>query len=107
MKEVRNAVVLVDNYRRPSKQRNTAGRYIVGAKSEKEAEKLVQELIKFGSVQFYYWEDERDTTYNENHPKCKYKEIFKMSYEQGYPYYPTTRCTTDKIERENENEKNT
>ena len=56
MREVRQAIVLVDAFRRPSRRRNTAGRYRVGAKTEKEAEQLVQKAIGFGSVKFYYWE---------------------------------------------------
>lgn len=68
MKKVRTAVVLVDAYR-PSR-RNTAGRYIVGAKTEKEAVKLVQKAIGFGSVQFHYWE---------RVPTVKYKEVLKAS----------------------------
>lgn len=56
-KEIKQAIVLVDVYRRPDRQRNTAGRYRVGAKTEKEAEELVRKAIGFGSVKFYYWED--------------------------------------------------
>lgn len=58
MKKVRQAIVLVDSYRRPGRCRNTEGRYRVGAKTEKEAERLVQKAIGFGSVKFYYWEDD-------------------------------------------------
>lgn len=57
MKPVKQAIVLVDAHRRLSRCRNTMGRYRVGAKTEKEAEKLVQQAIGFGSVQFYYWDD--------------------------------------------------
>lgn len=70
MKEVRQAIVLVDAYRRPSRRRNTAGRYRVGAKTEKEAEELVRSAIGFGSVKFYYWEDK-----DSPRPKVKYKEV--------------------------------
>lgn len=72
MKPIRQAIVLVDAYRRPSRRRNTAGRYRVGAKTEREAEELVRAAIGFGSVQFYYWEREDST-----HPKVKYKEVVK------------------------------
>ncbi len=72
MKKVRQAIVLVDAYRRPGRRRNTAGRYRVGAKTEKEAEKLVRTTIGFGSVKFYYWE--RDNGYL---PKVKYREVVK------------------------------
>lgn len=47
-------VCLVDNYRRSSRQRNTKGRYLVGAKNEKQAKDLLQKTIGFGSVQVYY-----------------------------------------------------
>lgn len=54
MKTVNNYILLVDNYRRPSRQRNTAGRYRVAAKSPDEAVELLREKIKFGSIQVYY-----------------------------------------------------
>ena len=72
MKPVRQAIVLVDAYRRFSRRRNTAGRYRVGAKTEKEAEALVRSAIGFGSAKFYYWEKEDSL-----HPKVKYKEVVK------------------------------
>ena len=72
MKTIKQAIVLVDAYRRPSRRRNTAGRYRVGAKTEKEAEELVRTKIGFGSVKFYYWEREDGTR-----PKVKYKEVVK------------------------------
>ncbi len=75
MKPIRQAIVLVDTYRRPERRRNTAGRYRVGAKTEKEAEELVRAAIGFGSVQFYYWEREDST-----HQKVKYKEVVKEVY---------------------------
>lgn len=71
MKAIRQAIVLVDAYK-PVKHHNTAGRYRVGAKTEKEAEELVRAAIGFGSVKFYYWEKE-----NSSHPKVKYKEVVK------------------------------
>ena len=54
MKEINNYILLVDNHRRPSRQRNTAGRYRVGAKTENEAIELLRDKIKFGSIQVYY-----------------------------------------------------
>ena len=57
MREVKQAIVLVDTHRRPSRMRNTAGRYRVGAKTEKEAVALVQKAVGFGSVQFYFWDE--------------------------------------------------
>lgn len=47
-------ICLVDSYRRPSRKRNTAGRYIVCAKNKKEAKELLQKAIGFGSVSVYY-----------------------------------------------------
>lgn len=46
---VKNFIVCVDGYRRPSRKRNTAGMYRVGAKNEEEAIKLVRKAIGFGS----------------------------------------------------------
>lgn len=53
-RRTRNFICLVDAYRRPSRQRNTAGRYRVGAKNPKQARKLLQSAVGFGSVQVYY-----------------------------------------------------
>ena len=72
MKPIRQAIVLVDAYRRPDRRRNTAGRYRVGAKTEKEAEELVRNAIGFGSVSFYFWEEP-----DSSHKKVKYKEVVK------------------------------
>ena len=72
MKHVNTYVCLVDNYRRPSRQRNTHGRYYVGAKTEKEAKKLLQESIGFGSVQIYYV-----ATPGGIDPMMEYKEVKK------------------------------
>lgn len=54
MKPVNNYILLVDNHRRPSRQRNTAGRYRVAAKTPDEAVKLLREKIGFGAIQVYY-----------------------------------------------------
>ncbi len=72
MKTVKQAIVMVDDYRRFSRRRNTAGRYRVGAKTEKEAEELVRAAIGFGSVKFYYWENP-----NSRSQKVKYKQVVK------------------------------
>lgn len=53
-RKTRNFICLVDMHRRPSRQRNTVGRYRVGAKNAKQARKLLQTAIGFGSVQVYY-----------------------------------------------------
>ena len=72
MKEIKQAIVVVDAYRRPSRRRNTAGRYRVGAKTEKEAISLVRAVIGFGSVEFLYWERP-----DSNNKKVGYKEVVK------------------------------
>lgn len=83
MYPVKQYVCLVDTYRRPSRWRNTRGRYRVGAKNEKEARRLLQKAIGFGSVLVYY-EDK-------NCPpqlRCKYRQCAKeksVNYE-GKPY---------------------
>ncbi len=77
MKDVKQAIVLVDAYRRPSRRRNTAGRYRVGAKTEKEAEELVRKTIGFGSVKFYYWETDTPGV-----QKAAYKQVIRdFTYE--------------------------
>lgn len=43
-------ICLVDSYRRPSRKRNTVGRYQVGARDEKEARKFLKDRIGFGSI---------------------------------------------------------
>ena len=69
MKQINNYICIVD-YGRPSYtyNRNTSGRYRVGAKTEKEAEKLLRDEIKFGSIQVYY---------KDNTVKIGYKQIIK------------------------------
>ena len=54
MKPVKNYILLVDFHRRPSRQRNTAGRYRVGAKNPDEAVRFLREKIGFGAIQIYY-----------------------------------------------------
>jgi len=54
MKIPKNYILLVDYYRRLSRQRNTAGRYRVCAKTPEEAIELLREKIGFGSIQVYY-----------------------------------------------------
>lgn len=80
MKKVKQAIVLVDVYRRPSRCRNTQGRYRVGAKTEKEAVELVQKAIGFGSVQFYYWDDWDDHAVK---TQAAYKEVLQ-EHPNGY-----------------------
>lgn len=79
MKIIHTYVCLVDNDRRPSRQRNTKGRYLVGAKSEKEAKELLQKAIKFGSVQVYYRATDNKGQLESNiDTLMNYKEIKKV-----------------------------
>jgi hypothetical protein len=73
MKEVRQYICLVDAYRRPSRRRNTAGRYRVAAKSPKEAVKLLRAKIGFGSIQVYY----DSTDYDKPEDKLSYKSVVR------------------------------
>ncbi|MBD5584001.1 MAG: hypothetical protein HDQ88_02880 [Clostridia bacterium] len=57
-KRFNNYICLVDHYRRPSRKRNTAGRYRVGAKNEKDARQMLQAAIGFGSILIYMVENE-------------------------------------------------
>ena len=68
MKPIRKYICLVDNYRRPSRQRNTCGRYVVCAKTKQKAKEYLQRAIGFGSVQVYYEIDENNTriTFSDN-----------------------------------------
>lgn len=66
MKQVKNYILLVDAHRRPSRQRNTAGRYRVGAKNPDEAVRLLREKIGFGAIQVYY--------------ECKSEDKLNVSY---------------------------
>lgn len=70
----KNYIVLVDTYRRPSRCRNTYGRYRVGAKNPKEAKELVQKAIGFGSVLVYY---ESQTLL------AGYKQVFRETFRPG------------------------
>lgn len=82
VRNLKNYILRVDNHRKLSMQRNTAGRYRVGAKSEKEAIKLLQKKIQFGSIQVYYQCDDTDITIG-------YKEIVKeifVNKSQTYIY---------------------
>lgn len=53
-KPVRQFVLVVDGYRRPSRQRPTKGRYRVGAKNERHAKEILGKAIGFGSIQVLY-----------------------------------------------------
>lgn len=70
----KNYIVLVDSYRRSSRCRNTKGRYRVGAKNPKEARKLVQRAIGFGSAIVYY---------EDKNLLAQYKQVFREEYTAG------------------------
>lgn len=53
----KNYVFVVDGHRAPSMQRSTHGRYRVGARSEKEAEKLLREHLNHVSSPCLLCED--------------------------------------------------
>lgn len=74
MKQIKNYICLVDSHRSPERMRNTAGRYRVGAKSSKEAKKLLHRAIGFGSVQVYCEDTNPETMHI-----AKYKECLKES----------------------------
>lgn len=57
-RQTRQFVCAVDGYRRPSRQRNTKGRYRVAARDRKTAAKLLQKAVGFGSVQVLYEDEE-------------------------------------------------
>lgn len=76
MKEIKNYIVLVDNYRRPSRRRNTAGRYRVAAKTPKEAAELLREKIGFGAIHVYY-ECNPNDPYN-----VPYKTVVKEEFQE-------------------------
>lgn len=50
----KNYILIVDGHRRAGRQRNTHGRYRVGARSPEEAVKLLRAVIGFGSIRVYY-----------------------------------------------------
>lgn len=56
-RRTRNFICLVDSYRRPSRRRSTYGVYRVGARDAKSAQKLLQSVISFGSIQVVRQDD--------------------------------------------------
>lgn len=70
MKTVKNYICIVDGYRRASRQRNTAGRYRVGAKTKKEAKLFLQSVIGFGSIQVYYEDTDPKTCQLARYGEC-------------------------------------
>lgn len=57
---VKQYVCVVDGWRRPSRQRSTAGRYRVAARDGRHARELLQKAIGFGSVKVYYEIEPKD-----------------------------------------------
>lgn len=95
----RTFVCLVDNYRRPSRRRNTAGRYLVGAKDEKEAKELLQKAVKFGSVQVYY-EVEKETGDDKFLTRGQIQRVFSglnLNTGEEQTVYECPRKATDPI----------
>lgn len=97
MREVRQAIVLVDG-RRPHYgygyklwQRSTSGRYRVGAKTEKEAEELVRKAVGFGSVKFYYWESK----------DCKKRKVGYKEVVHDFTYEPARHACCPQNRKEN------
>lgn len=72
MKPVHNYCVIVDHYRaRYARQRASAGRYRVGAKTPDEARQLVKDVIGFGSPVVYF-------AYPDDDPKnVPYKKVVR------------------------------
>lgn len=83
MKLLNKYVCLVDNYRRPSRQRNTKGRYLVCAKTESEAKKILQNKIGFGSIQIYYQVTKDYGLSFEKKANLSYKEAKKMELDKN------------------------
>ena len=91
-------ICTVDGYRRPSRQRNTQGRYIVTARSEKEAEKKLQAAIKFGSIEILYevtpeYGFKEEIEFSGNMAKCKYDRETKT-----WSFDPNIRSAISPIE---------
>ena len=83
MKPVKNYILVVDSHRRPSRQRNTAGRYRVGAKNRDEAVKLLMEKIGFGSIKVYY--EVIPGMHDYDGPAVPYKTVVQMVVDRSKP----------------------
>jgi hypothetical protein len=97
IKPIKNYILVVDGHRRPSRCRNTRGRYRVGAKEPEEAVKLLREKIGFGSIQVLY-ECRSDDKYN-----VKYKEVIVDGLEREQPHHanePRSNYLADDTEKE-------
>jgi hypothetical protein len=81
MKPINNYILVVDTYRRPSRCRNTRGRYRVGAKEPEEAIKLLREKIGFGSIRVLFKCSPDDKL------NVKYKEVFFDGPDREPPHH--------------------
>lgn len=93
----RNGTVFRDKTNRLY-DRNTAGVYLVGAKSPKEAKKILQKAIGFGSITItkHQW-------LPDNAPSLKHGQIVKQQFQENndgthtYVYDSQIRHATDQI----------
>ena len=97
-KPINNYILLVDAYRRPSRRRNTSGRYRVGAKTEKEAIALLRERIKFGSIQVYYKCD-LESDKQSGRLIADYKQVVQETGSKDTPYLEPTGATEPQIDK--------
>lgn len=72
VKRWKNFIVLVDAASPPQFRHKSAGRYRVGARTEKEAKQLVQNAVKFGSVNVYY---------EDKNLSANYGDVFREIYD--------------------------
>lgn len=81
-------------------ERNTQGRYLVGAKSKKQARQILQKAIGFGSIDVH--EPETNPTKGETCLQGEIKRL-KLVNKNGVLTYVTTNqiaYATDPVERE-------
>lgn len=84
MKELYHYICLVDSHK--NNNRNTKGRYIVCAKTAKEAKKILQNKIGFGSITVYYKVEDNGGSYDdEKNIKLAYKEVKKIKIDFNKP----------------------
>lgn len=88
MKEIKQCIVLVDYHTPIHFKHSTAGSYKVGAKTKKEAVQFVRDVIGFGHVQFYQFDETGKNI-------VAYKEIKK--YNPKTKSYEIPRHANDKI----------
>lgn len=82
-KPIKNYILLVDSYRRPSRRRNTAGRYRVGAKTPEEAVRLLRAVIGFGSIRVHY--EVVPGKHDHDGPEIGYKEVVQQVVDRSRP----------------------